>query len=241
MRLPAPPPAVRAQEFDVGGSSFAPPPPGATSPEAHQLITRVRMGHVLRHSEMVMLRAARLVGDSKTADAQRVYLAQLRSARGPLGGNFQHALKGYSPQHAVAETRAALRAGSPLLAHQRSVPTLGRWDAALDAGADFAAAGGGPHFPASARRRPPGAQTARLRRPTHREGAAHEHPSPMLVVGAVGSRAGHRLAGASVPVRLPATALGRLSAHSSSAPEFEVATPSFDEIGRLLPRTRGSR
>ena len=88
---------------------------------------------------MVMLRAARLVGDSKTADAQRVYLAQLRSARGPLGGNFQHALKGYSPQHAVAETRAALRAGSPLLAHQRSVPTLGRWDAALDAGADFAA------------------------------------------------------------------------------------------------------
>ena len=191
---------------------------------------------------MVMLRAARLVGDSKTADAQRVYLSQLRSSRGPLGGNFQHALKGYSPQHAVAETRAALRAGSPLLAHQRSVPTLGRWDAALDAGADFAAAGGGPHFPAAARRRPPGAQTARLRRPTHRDGAAHEHSaSPMLVVGAVGSRAGHRLAGASVPVRLPATALGRYSAHSSSAPEFEVATPSFDEIGRLLPRTRGSR
>ena len=63
----------------------------------------------------------------------------------------------------------------------------------------------------------------------------------MLVVGAVGSRAGHR-AGASVPVRLPATALGRYSApHSSSAPEIEVATPSFDEIGRLLPRTRGSR
>ena len=41
---------------------------------------------------------------------------------------------------------------------------------------------------------------------------------------------------------LPATALGRYSApHSSSAPEIEVATPSFDEIGRLLPRTRGSR
>ena len=118
MRLPASPPAVRAQEFDVGGSSFAPPPPGATSPAAQQLITRVRMGHVLRHSEMVMLRAARLEGDSRTADAQRVYLSQLRSARGPLGGNFQHALKGYSPQHAVAETRAALRAGSPLLAHR---------------------------------------------------------------------------------------------------------------------------
>ena len=81
-----------------------------------------------------------------------------------------------------------------------------------------------------------------MRRPTHREGAAYGHPSPMLVVGAVGSRAGHRLAGASVPVRLPATALGRYSApHSSSAPEIEVATPSFDEIGRLLPRTRGSR
>ena len=189
---------------------------------------------------MVMLRAARLVGDTKTADSQRIYLSQLRSSRGPLGGSYERALKGYSPQHAVAETRAALRAGSPLLAHQRSVPTLGRWDAALDAGADFAAAGGGPHFPASARRRPPGAQTARLRRPTHRDGAAYEHSSPMLVVGAVGSRAGHR-AGASVPVRLPATALGRHSAHSASAPEVEVATPSFDEIGRLLPRTRGSR